>query len=220
MKKRLTVAIASLLVVSMGGVAFAQTPPQTTAYQNNNQSATSNSQIRQEIKQQLTSHGVTATNVHIKFSDGTATLSGTVFTKADINKAKEAARQVQAVRHVDTSNLHARSRTQRTGQQASTSYTAGNQGSQSMMADNASNNRMSGNNMSGNRMEQKIKQALTSQGVTATNVNVMFNDGTATLSGTVATQQDISKAKQAAMGVQGVKQVNATNLRAQSPQSH
>ncbi|HKZ10418.1 MAG TPA: BON domain-containing protein [Rhodanobacteraceae bacterium] len=64
------------------------------------------------------------------------------------------------------------------------------------------------------QIEQKVKHALTSHGVTATGVNVSFDNGTATLSGTVYNQRDIAKAKNAAMRVHGVKQVDTSNLHA------
>lgn len=63
-------------------------------------------------------------------------------------------------------------------------------------------------------MEQKIKHALTKHGVTASGVNVAFNNGTATLSGTVFTHSDIAKAKRAAMHVRGVTQVDVSDLHA------
>lgn len=72
----------------------------------------------------------------------------------------------------------------------------------------------SSQDMSSDQIEQKIKHALTSHGVTATHVNVTFNDGTATLSGTVYNQRDISKAKKAAMRVRGVKHVDTSGLHA------
>ena len=76
----------------------------------------------------------------------------------------------------------------------------------------------SGQNMSSDKVEQKIKHALTSHGVTATHVTITFNDGTATLSGTVYNQRDISKAKRAAMGVRGVKRVDTSGLHARGRQ--
>lgn len=70
------------------------------------------------------------------------------------------------------------------------------------------------------QIEQKVKQALTSHGVTATGVNVSFDNGTATLSGTVYNQRDITKAKNAAMRVHGVKQVDTSNLHARKGSSN
>jgi osmotically-inducible protein OsmY len=78
---------------------------------NNNMSNMSNSQTEQKIKQELTSNGITATNVNVSFSDGTATLSGTVATHSDIAKARMEAMRVRGVKHVDTSNLQAQSQT-------------------------------------------------------------------------------------------------------------
>lgn len=131
MKTRIAAAVASLLVASMGTVAYAQTTPQTTpptttppasspystnstnpsmnnSSMNNNMSST---RVEKKVKQELTSHGVTATNVNVSFNDGTATLSGTVATQRDITKAKSAAMRVRGVKHVDTSNLQARAQT-------------------------------------------------------------------------------------------------------------
>jgi hyperosmotically inducible protein len=73
-------------------------------------------QIEQKVKRELTSHGVTATGVNVSFNDGTATLSGTVYNQRDITKAKNAAMRVRGVKHVDTSNLHARKSGSKHGQ--------------------------------------------------------------------------------------------------------
>lgn len=122
MKNRMTAAIASILVASLGTAAFAQgaqqAPPQQTppqqqtppasngqTSQNGNASST---RAEHEIKRALTQHGVTAAHVTVAFSNGTATLGGTVYTKQDIAKAKQAAMQVQGVTQVDDSGLHAR----------------------------------------------------------------------------------------------------------------
>lgn len=78
----------------------------------------------------------------------------------------------------------------------------------------------SSQNMPSDQIEQKIKHELTSHGVTATHVNVTFNDGTATLSGTVYNQRDISKAKKAAMHVRGVKHVDTSGLHARGSKAN
>jgi osmotically-inducible protein OsmY len=123
MKTRIAAAVASLVIASLGTAAYAQTTPPTSttsAYPNNsaqpnsmsNDMSMSNSQTEQKIKQQLTSNGITATDVNVSFSDGTATLSGTVATQSDIAKARMEAMRVHGVKHVDTSNLQARSQTE------------------------------------------------------------------------------------------------------------
>lgn len=86
--------------------------------------------------------------------------------------------------------------------------TNSDQSSQSMPSDTASSD--------ASKIEQKIKHALTAHGVTATHVTVQFQDGTATLSGTVANQKDVTKAKKAAMRVRGVKHVDTSGLQAQA----
>lgn len=130
MKTRIAAALASLVVASMGTVAYAQTTPQTTPQtppptsspmsngmqsnqpmQNGMNNNMSSSNTEQKIKHELTSHGITATNVNISFNDGTATLSGTVATKRDIAKARHEAMRVRGVKHVDTSNLQVRAQT-------------------------------------------------------------------------------------------------------------
>jgi len=130
MKTRIAAALASLVVASMGTAAYAQTTPQTTPQtpppasspmtngmpsnqpmQNGMHNNMSSSSTEQKIKRQLTSHGITATNVNVSFNDGTATLSGTVATQRDIAKARREAMRVRGVKHVDTSNLQVRART-------------------------------------------------------------------------------------------------------------
>jgi hypothetical protein len=130
MKTRIAVAVASLFVASLG-TAYAQapqqtpqqtppqqtmppqqpTPPATSATMSDNGQMTGNapnSQIEQKVKRELTSHGVTATGVTVSFDEATATLTGTVYNQRDITKAKNATMRVRGVKHVDTSNLHAR----------------------------------------------------------------------------------------------------------------
>lgn len=125
MKNRIAAAvIASLLAGSLGTVAYAQgaqqttpqTTPPTSTYANSAQGNMSGGQTAQMIKHALTSHGVTATHVKVQFSNGTATLSGSVYNQQDIAKAKEAAMGVPGVTHVDTSNLHARTSQSQGGQ--------------------------------------------------------------------------------------------------------
>ncbi|HJR13291.1 MAG TPA: BON domain-containing protein [Rhodanobacteraceae bacterium] len=127
MKTRIAVTVASLLVASLGTAAYAQTtppsnPPQPASPmtsapmtsngqsdQNGSMSGTmSSAQVEQKVKKELTSHGVTATNVNVAFDNGTATLTGTVYNQRDISKAKKAAMRVRGVKSVDTSGLHAR----------------------------------------------------------------------------------------------------------------
>lgn len=118
MKNRIAVAVASLFLASLGTAAYAQgaqqtTPPPATTSANamsngNMANDQSGDQMEQKIKHALTAHGVTATHVNVSFSDGTATLSGTVYTERDISKAKKAAMHVKGVKHVDTSGLQAR----------------------------------------------------------------------------------------------------------------
>ncbi len=123
MKTRIAAAVASLVVASFGTAAFAQATPQTappssspytssssqtSSSMSNNMDNMSSSTTEQKIKRALTSHGITATNVNISFNDGTATLSGTVATHRDISKARRAAMRVRGVKHVDTSNLKVR----------------------------------------------------------------------------------------------------------------
>lgn len=123
MKKRISIVIASLLCASLGGVAYAQTMPAssppaagTAAMQSHgmaNETGTraSPARVERKVKQELRSHGVTPTGVDVSFSGGTATLTGTVYTQADIAKAKSAAMRVKGVKQVDVSGLHARAHT-------------------------------------------------------------------------------------------------------------
>lgn len=131
MKTRLTIVIAALLATSLGATAFAQNVPQTPAQQTppaqqmpsqqmppqqmppaTSAAATatgaSGAAVAHEVKQALTTHGITATHVNVTVDNGTATLSGTVFSKQDIAKAKQVAMHVQGVTQVDASGLHAR----------------------------------------------------------------------------------------------------------------
>lgn len=131
MKTRIATAIAAAFIASLGTAAYAQAqstppqpqtppgtsspqgmPPQTQSMSHGGMSS-SNSRIERKIKHALTAHGVTATHVTVSFQSGTATLGGTVFTQADVKKAKSAAMGVRGVKHVDTSGLHAKKMAQR-----------------------------------------------------------------------------------------------------------
>jgi hyperosmotically inducible protein len=129
MKTRIATALASLVVASFATAAYAQAAPQvppepattttsstpSTPYNDSASPMTSpassgmasSSNVEQKVKHELTAHGVTATDVQVSFSNGTATLTGTVATHKDISKAKKAAMRVRGVKHVDTSGLHA-----------------------------------------------------------------------------------------------------------------
>ena len=120
MKTRIAAALASLIVASLGTAAYAQTTPQqpmpqsasTAASSQSNpmssdQGMQSSSNVEEKVKHELTSHGITATDVQVSFSNGTATLTGTVATHKDIKKAKKAAMRVRGVKHVDVSGLQA-----------------------------------------------------------------------------------------------------------------
>lgn len=127
MKTRIAAALASLIVASFGTATYAHAAPQvppespsttTSPYTSSGQSnpmsgssssngMASSSNIEQKVKHELTAHGVTATDVQVSFSNGTATLTGTVATHRDISKAKKAAMRVRGVKHVDTSGLQA-----------------------------------------------------------------------------------------------------------------
>jgi osmotically-inducible protein OsmY len=123
MKTRLTAAIASLVFASLGATAFAQdvqqvppqqqTPPQQqmppmTSGQMGQSSNASSSMMVSQIRRALARQDITATHVSISVSGGTATLTGTVATKQDVSKAKQAAMQVRGITQVDVSGLHAR----------------------------------------------------------------------------------------------------------------
>lgn len=79
-----------------------------------------------------------------------------------------------------------------------------------------SSHAMSKDNMSSDKVTKKVKRELKQHGISTNNITVMFADGTATLSGTVASQSDVSKAKSAAMRVKGVKHVDTSDLKVQA----
>lgn len=79
-----------------------------------------------------------------------------------------------------------------------------------------SSHAMSKDKMSSDKVTKKVKRELKQHGISTNNITVMFADGTATLSGTVASQNDVSKAKSAAMRVKGVKHVDTSDLKVQA----
>lgn len=120
MKTHIAVAVASLFVASLGIVAYAQqTMPQQASPQSSSMSHQSmahdnmsndmsSDMVTDKVKKELKSHGLSSDDISVSFASGTATLSGTVASKRDVKKAKQAAMKVKGVKHVDTSGLQVR----------------------------------------------------------------------------------------------------------------
>lgn len=136
MNTRIAAAVASLFVASLGTAAFAQqvppqqqmpkqpsppaqqqmppqqSPPAQQMPPSQPQAAAaapaSSAKVTRQVKQALTKDGVTATKVEVAFDNGAVTLTGSVFSKEDIAKARVAAMKVPGVTAVDVSGLHSR----------------------------------------------------------------------------------------------------------------
>ena len=71
---------------------------------------------------------------------------------------------------------------------------------------------MTNSSMSNEAIVTKVDQELKTHGLSSDDISVTFQDGTATLSGSVAKHGDIKKAKSAALKVRGVKKVDTSGL--------
>lgn len=136
MRNRIAATVASVIVASLGTAAFAQQaprpsqqpptqqlPPQQSPQPPAQQPAqlpppqqpqqpasaqASPAQVKRDVKSALAKDGITATKISVAVSAGTVTLTGSVYSKKDIAKAKAAAMTVAGVTSVDVSGLHSR----------------------------------------------------------------------------------------------------------------
>jgi osmotically-inducible protein OsmY len=117
MNTRTAAAIASLLIAPFCTGAFAQgaqqtapemPPPATTAEYAGAPPAAANANdtVAGEVKNALQAHGISTDDITVTFQNGTATISGSVSSEADVTTATKIAMHVNGVKQVDVSGLH------------------------------------------------------------------------------------------------------------------
>jgi osmotically-inducible protein OsmY len=117
MNTRTAAAIASLLIAPFCTGAFAQgaqqtapemPPPATTAEYAGAPPAAANANdtVAGEVKNALQAHGISTDDITVTFQNGTATISGSVSSEADVTSATKIAMHVNGVKQVDVSGLH------------------------------------------------------------------------------------------------------------------
>jgi hyperosmotically inducible protein len=193
--------IAASLVVAFGGVGMGQATAHgagiTASPQDNATVAdkTADAWITTKVKSEFaTTKGVSFTNISVDTRDGVVSLSGTIGSGAEVDRAKQVAMGVKGVKSVDTSGLTV------------AGGTTMNSGAQD-------NGRDVGDAASDTWITTKVKSEFaTTEGVSFTDISVTTRDGAVSLSGTVGSGAEIDRAKQVAMGVKGVKSVDTSGL--------
>jgi hyperosmotically inducible protein len=193
--------IAASLVVAFGGVGMGQAMAHgagiTASPQDNATVAdkTADAWITTKVKSEFaTTKGVSFTDISVDTRDGVVSLSGTIGSGAEVDRAKQVAMGVKGVKSVDTSGLTV------------AGGTTMNSGAQD-------NGRDVGDAASDTWITTKVKSEFaTTEGVSFTDISVTTRDGAVSLSGTVGSGAEIDRAKQVAMGVKGVKSVDTSGL--------
>ena len=200
--------IAASLVVAFGGVGMGQAMAHgagiTASPQDNATVAdkTADAWITTKVKSEFaTTEGVSFTDISVDTRDGVVSLSGTVGSGAEVDRAKQVAMGVKGVKSVDTSGL--------TVAGGTTMNSAGDSSGSSAQ----DNGRDVGDAVSDTWITTKVKSEFaTTEGVSFTDISVTTRDGAVALSGTVASGAEIDRAKQVATGVKGVKSVDTSGL--------
>ncbi len=193
--------IAASLVVAFVGVGMGQAMGHgagiTAGPQDNATVAdkAADAWITTKVKSEFaTTKGVSFTDISVDTRDGVVSLSGTIGSGAEVDRAKQVAMSVKGVKSVDTSGLTVA-------------------GGTTMNSSAQDNDRDVGDAASDTWITTKVKSEFaTTEGVSFTDISVTTRDGAVSLSGTVGSGAEIDRAKQVAMGVKGVKSVDTSGL--------
>ncbi len=161
--------------------------------------AVSDTWITTKVKAELaTADGVSSTDISVTTVDGVVTLTGVLPTRAAVDAAVAHTRSVKGVLRVDAAGL-------KVGDAAKVA--ASNQAS-----DESSS---VGQAVDDTWITTKVKAELaTTDGVSSMDISVDTVDGVVTLTGSLSSDLEVKKAIAAARSVKGVRQVDATALRA------
>ncbi len=161
--------------------------------------AVSDTWITTKVKAELaTADGVSSTDISVTTVDGVVTLTGVLPTRAAVDAAVAHTRSVKGVLRVDAAGL-------KVGDAARVA--ASNQAS-----DESSS---VGQAVDDTWITTKVKAELaTTDGVSSMDISVDTVDGVVTLTGSLSSDLEVKKAIAAARSVKGVRQVDATALRA------
>jgi hyperosmotically inducible protein len=200
--------IAASLVVAFGGVgmgqALAHEAGPAASPQDNATVAdkTADAWITTKVKSEFaTTKGVSFTNISVDTRDGVVSLSGTIGSGAEVDRAKQVAMGVKGVKGVNTSGL-----TVSGGTTMGSTAARNDSGAQD-------DGRDIGDATSDTWITTKVKSEFaTTEGVSFTDISVTTRDGVVALSGTVGSGAEVDRAKQVAMSVKGVKSVDTSGL--------
>ena len=204
---RKTVLSAALVALS-GGVAWAQTAPQSQtragepasdagvhdASPDSDQPVT-DTWITTKVKTELAvTEGVKSMDISVETKDGVVTLTGTQPSDTAVKKAESVAESVKGVASVDASGLKV------DGDEASD--------------DESDASSSAGDPLSDGWITTKVKAELAStDGVKSGDVSVKTTDGVVALTGVLDSDTAVKKAEAAAQSVEGVKDVDSSGLK-------
>lgn len=195
-----SLAVASAAVFGFSGGALAQTGTSGAAVTTAPVAAASNQSptdalITTQVKSELANtKDIADARIAVSTEDGVVSLSGTLANKLEIQKAEAAAKSVKGVKKVNVSNLEVNT---------------------NAPASDAAHSSSAGEAVTDAWITTKVKAELaTTKDVASMDVSVTTVDGVVTLTGVLPNAQEVEKARAAAQAVQGVKQVDATGLKA------
>lgn len=195
-----SLAVASAAVFSFSGGALAQTGTSGAAVTTAPVAAASNQSptdalITTQVKSELANtKDIADARIAVSTEDGVVSLSGTLANKLEVQKAEAAAKSVKGVKKVNVSNLEVNT---------------------NAPASDAAHSSSAGEAVTDAWITTKVKAELaTTKDVASMDVSVTTVDGVVTLTGVLPNAQEVEKARAAAQAVQGVKQVDATGMKA------
>lgn len=161
--------------------------------------AVSDAWITTKVKTELaTADGVSSTDISVTTVDGVVTLTGVLPTRTAVDAAVAHTRSVKGVLRVDAAGLKVGD----AAKVAASNQTSDESSSVGQAVDDA-------------WITTKVKTELaTTDGVSSMDISVDTVDGVVTLTGALSSELEVKKAIAAARSVKGVRQVDATALRA------
>lgn len=197
-----SLAVASAAVFGCSGVlaqtgaseAAGNTAPAPAPANASHQSAT-DALITTQVKSELANtKDISNARIAVRTEDGVVSLSGTLANKLEVQKAEAAAKSVKGVKKVDVSDLEVNANTP---------------------ASDAAHSSSAGEAVTDAWISTKVKAELaTTKDVASMDISVTTVDGVVTLTGVLPNAQEVEKARTVAQNIQGVKQVDATGLKA------
>lgn len=206
-------AVLSAALLALGGAGWAQTAPQSQTRAGapssdagmHDEDASANGKqpvadgwITAKVKTELAvTDGVKSMDISVQTEDGVVTLTGTQPSRTAVQKAESVAQSVKGVDEVDVSGLK-------------------------VDEDNATEEESDKSSDAGEAINDgwittKVKaELIATDGLKSNDVSVSTTDGVVTLTGVLDSDVAVQKAEAAAQGVNGVKEVDSSGLKAGS----